>query len=88
MAARERIRIAGQPISEHEFASYFWEVFDRLEQAMVSSAGRLTDSPTHRLTDRLELAMVSSAGRLTDSPTWSVAQGDSPTLQPVGVRAR
>ncbi|KAF0293643.1 Folylpolyglutamate synthase, mitochondrial [Amphibalanus amphitrite] len=34
VAARERIRVGGQPISEQEFASYFWEVFDRLEQAL------------------------------------------------------
>ncbi|XP_037083253.1 folylpolyglutamate synthase, mitochondrial-like [Pollicipes pollicipes] len=33
VAARERIRIDGRPISEEAFASYFWEVYDRLEQA-------------------------------------------------------
>ncbi|WFD18990.1 tetrahydrofolate synthase [Malassezia caprae] len=32
VAARERIRIDGAPISEEEFAKYFWEVWDALEQ--------------------------------------------------------
>lgn len=32
VAARERIRIDGSPISEEEFAKYFWEVWDALEQ--------------------------------------------------------
>lgn len=32
VAARERIRINGAPISEEEFAKYFWEVWDALEQ--------------------------------------------------------
>lgn len=32
VAARERIRIDGVPISEEEFAKYFWEVWDALEQ--------------------------------------------------------
>lgn len=31
VAARERIRIDGAPISEEEFAKYFWEVWERLE---------------------------------------------------------
>ena len=32
VAARERIRIDGVPISEADFAKFFWEVWDRLEQ--------------------------------------------------------
>ncbi|KAL4402546.1 Folylpolyglutamate synthetase [Malassezia pachydermatis] len=32
VAARERIRIDGEPISEEQFAKFFWEVWDRLEQ--------------------------------------------------------
>ena len=31
VAARERIRIDGVPLSEDDFARYFWEVWDRLE---------------------------------------------------------
>ncbi|BGP34255.1 Folylpolyglutamate synthetase [Rhodotorula toruloides] len=33
VAVRERIRINGEPIAEDVFARYFWEVWDRLEQA-------------------------------------------------------
>ncbi|BGP26619.1 Folylpolyglutamate synthetase [Rhodotorula toruloides] len=33
VAVRERIRINGEPIAENVFARYFWEVWDRLEQA-------------------------------------------------------
>lgn len=29
---RERIRLDGQPISEHLFAKYFWQVWNKLEQ--------------------------------------------------------
>ena len=32
VAARERIRIDGVPLSEEMFAKYFWEVWERLEQ--------------------------------------------------------
>lgn len=32
VAARERIRIDGTPLSESDFAHFFWEVWDRLEQ--------------------------------------------------------
>ena len=31
VAVRERIRINGKPISEEQFAKYFFEVWDRLE---------------------------------------------------------
>jgi folylpolyglutamate synthase/dihydropteroate synthase len=31
VAVRERIRINGAPISEEEFARYFFEVWDKLE---------------------------------------------------------
>lgn len=33
VAVRERIRINGEPIAEDAFARYFWEVWDRLEEA-------------------------------------------------------
>ena len=32
MAVRERIRINGKPISEEDFAKYFFYVWDKLEQ--------------------------------------------------------
>lgn len=32
VAARERIRVDGVPISEENFSKFFWEVWDRLEQ--------------------------------------------------------
>lgn len=35
VAVRERIRINGAPISEEEFAKYFWEVWDALEKNPV-----------------------------------------------------
>ena len=31
VAVRERIRVNGAPISEEDFAKYFFEVWDRLE---------------------------------------------------------
>lgn len=43
-AVRERIRINGEPISETEFAKYFFEVWDRLEadsKVSVSTAIRI-----------------------------------------------
>lgn len=35
IAVRERIRINGQPLSENAFASYFWEVYDQLNERRV-----------------------------------------------------
>jgi len=33
---RERIRINGQSLSEHQFAHHFWTVFNRLDRSLVS----------------------------------------------------
>lgn len=38
VAVRERIRINGAPISEEEFAKFFFEVWDRLNQNVAVSA--------------------------------------------------
>lgn len=37
VAVRERIRINGKPISEEDFAKYFFEVWDRLEANTTAS---------------------------------------------------
>ncbi|KAL7339224.1 Mur ligase [Rhodotorula toruloides] len=42
VAVRERIRINGEPIAEDVFARYFWEVWDRLEQADKPAADEAT----------------------------------------------
>ncbi|KAK6380216.1 hypothetical protein LTS17_005405 [Exophiala oligosperma] len=41
---RERIQINGEPLSEHQFAKYFYEVWDRLEAA-AQAAGEDPASP-------------------------------------------
>ena len=33
---RERLRINGQPIHRDSFASYFWDVYTKLEESKVS----------------------------------------------------
>ncbi|KAK6538668.1 Folylpolyglutamate synthetase [Orbilia ellipsospora] len=38
-AVRERIQINGKPLSEHLFAKYFFELYDRLEEARNSEGG-------------------------------------------------
>jgi hypothetical protein len=35
VAVRERIRINGQPLSQHDFARYFWRVYNSLTGLMV-----------------------------------------------------
>lgn len=41
-AVRERIRVNGEPLSEEEFAKYFFEVWERLEaDPKVRAAGGL-----------------------------------------------
>jgi folylpolyglutamate synthase len=35
VAVRERIRINGQPLSEHDFARYFWKVYNSLLEFRV-----------------------------------------------------
>ena len=42
---RERIQINGQPLSEEQFAQYFFEVWDRLEEA-AKSAGEDPKAPS------------------------------------------
>jgi folylpolyglutamate synthase len=37
VAVRERIRVNGQPLSEAEFAKYFFEVWDRLDENITVS---------------------------------------------------
>jgi hypothetical protein len=32
---RERIRIDGQPLSKEKFVSYFWEIYNKLEDTKV-----------------------------------------------------
>jgi folylpolyglutamate synthase len=39
VAARERIRINGQPLSEDEFAKYFWKVYNKIEQSKDDKTG-------------------------------------------------
>ena len=40
---RERIQINGQPLSEDQFAKYFFEVWDRLESAAITAGREATD---------------------------------------------
>jgi folylpolyglutamate synthase len=39
VAARERIRINGQPLSEDEFAKYFWTVYNKIEESKDNNTG-------------------------------------------------